>query len=45
MRRFFEEQNGSLVFRYNGETLMVTPWGNDSLRVRGTFLGDRLSES
>lgn len=40
MLRFFEEQNGSLVFRYNGETLMVTPWGNDSLRVRGTFLGE-----
>ena len=37
---FFEETNGSLVFRENGETLMVTPWGENSLRIRSTILSD-----
>ena len=37
---FFEEQNGSLLFRENGETVMVTPWGDNSLRVRASFLGE-----
>ncbi len=40
MLHYFEEENGSLVFRENGETVMVTPWGEDSLRVRAVFLGD-----
>lgn len=40
MLNFFEERNGSLIFRENGETVMVTPWGRDSLRVRSVFLGD-----
>jgi len=38
--QFFEEINGSLIFRENGETVMVTPWGEDSLRVRASFLGE-----
>ena len=42
---FFEERNGSLVFRENGETVMVTPWGNNSLRVRSVILGDISSYS
>lgn len=37
---FFEEKDGSLIFRENGETVMITPWGPDSLRVRASFLGD-----
>ncbi len=37
---FFEIQNGSLIFRENGETVMITPWGTDSLRVRSAFLGE-----
>lgn len=37
---FFEEQNGSLLFRSNGETVMITPWGKDSLRVRASILSD-----
>lgn len=37
---FFEEKDGSLIFRENGETVMLTPWGPDSLRVRASFLGD-----
>lgn len=40
MLHYFEEQDGSLVFRENGETVMVTPWGEDSLRVRAVFLGE-----
>lgn len=39
MLRFFEEKDGSLIFRENGETVMVTPWGADSFRVRASFLG------
>ena len=36
---FFERQGDSLIFRENGETVMLTPWGRDGLRVRATFLG------
>lgn len=43
--RFFEEINGSLVFRENGETVMVTPWGEDSFRVRASFLGEIKEDS
>ncbi|MCI8749034.1 MAG: glycoside hydrolase family 31 protein [Lachnospiraceae bacterium] len=42
---FFEEKDGSLVFRENGETVMITPWGADSLRVRSAILGDISSYS
>ncbi len=38
--KYFEERNGSLIFRENGETVMLTPWGRDSLRVRATVLSD-----
>ncbi|MCD8336903.1 MAG: glycoside hydrolase family 31 protein [Lachnospiraceae bacterium] len=37
---FFEVQNQSLIFRENGETVMVTPWGRDGLRVRAAFIGE-----
>ena len=37
---FFERQNNSLIFRENGETVMLTPWGENALRVRATYLGD-----
>lgn len=40
MLHFFEEREGSLIFRENGETVMVSPWGRDSLRVRAAFLGE-----
>lgn len=42
---YFEEKNGSLVFRENGETVMVMPWGKDSLRVRATILCDISEDS
>lgn len=38
--RFFEEKNGALIFRENGETVQVEPWMPDSLRVRSRLLGD-----
>lgn len=37
---FFCEENGSLIFREDGETVMVTPWGRDALRVRSVILGE-----
>lgn len=38
--QFFEEKNGSLIFLQDGETVMLTPWGENSLRVRSTILSD-----
>lgn len=38
--QFFEQKENQLIFRYNGETVVVCPWGKNSLRVRSTFLGD-----
>ena len=43
--QYFENQNGSLIFRENGETVVVSPWGADSLRVRSTILGDVTDDS
>lgn len=37
---YFEETKGSLIFRENGETVMITPWGKNSLRVRSCILGE-----
>lgn len=38
--KFFEEKDGNLIFRENGETVMITPWGKNSLRVRSAILSD-----
>lgn len=38
--KYFEQMDHSLVFRQDGETVMVTPWGKDSLRVRACILGE-----
>lgn len=40
MLNFFEQKEDSLIFRENGETVMITPWGANSLRVRASFLGE-----
>ncbi len=37
--QFFSIENGSLLFRENGETLKIEAWGRDSFRVRSVFLG------
>lgn len=38
--KYFEIQGKNLLFRQNGETVMVSPWGVNGIRVRSTFLGD-----
>ncbi len=38
--RYFETDGASLIWRNRGETLMITPWGPDSLRVRSTLMGE-----
>ncbi|MBQ6798132.1 MAG: glycoside hydrolase family 31 protein, partial [Oscillospiraceae bacterium] len=37
---FFEIDRDSLIFRNNGETVMVTPWGDNGLRVRAVASGE-----
>lgn len=43
--KFFEKKDHSLIFRENGETVQITPWGSNSFRVRANFLGEILEES
>lgn len=38
--KFFDVQGKNLLFRQNGELVMVTPWGENGIRIRSTFLGD-----
>ncbi len=38
--QFFSQENGKLVFRGNGECLVIEPWGKDSFRVRSVFSGE-----
>lgn len=33
-----EERNGKIVYCYDAETLWIEPWGENSLRVRSTYL-------
>ena len=37
--QYFEEMNGNLLARIDGETIMVTPWGK-GLRVRSSILSE-----
>ena len=43
--KYFEEKNGALIFRENGETVKVEGWAENSLRVRGGILTDIPEES
>ena len=43
--KFFEMKDNSLIFRENGETVMVTPWGRNSLRIRARILDEIGDES
>ena len=38
--QYFEQLDGSLVWRNRNETLVITPWGRDSLRVRSALVHD-----
>ncbi|MBI9113767.1 glycoside hydrolase family 31 protein [Sanguibacter suaedae] len=40
--RTFDAEDHRLVWRGDGETLVVEPWGANSLRVRATMMGDVL---
>lgn len=37
---FFEESNGALICRENGETIRIDPWLKDSFRVRSGMLSE-----
>ena len=37
---YFEEKDGQLIFRGDGETVLITPWGANSFRVRAAYLGE-----
>ena len=37
---YFEQSGNELIWRNRGEALVLTPWGEDSLRVRSTLQGD-----
>jgi len=37
---YFERQGNSLLFRSAGETVMLCPWGRNSLRLRASFMGE-----
>ena len=36
--KFFEQNDQQLIWRNHGETLVVEPWGADSLRVRAALM-------
>ena len=38
--QWFEEDQGSLIWRNHGEALKITPWGADSLRVQSVPMGE-----
>ncbi|MBQ2461697.1 MAG: glycoside hydrolase family 31 protein [Clostridia bacterium] len=38
--QFFEINGSQLIWRNSGETLVIEPWGPDSLRVRSVLMGD-----
>ena len=38
--QFFERDGNALLYRMDGETVRVEPWGKDSLRVRAGLMED-----
>ena len=42
---FFEQRDNELIFRENGETVIITPWGENSLRVRSAILSEPVENS
>lgn len=37
---YLTEENGSIIYRENGETVVITPWGQNGLRIRASMLSD-----
>ena len=42
---FFQIKENRLVFRYDGECVMLTSWGKDAFRVQSSILSDINEES
>lgn len=40
---FFTEEDGKLIFEYNGERLQIEAWGENSLRIRSRMMGNILN--
>ena len=38
--KYLTREGNDLVFRSNGETVVVSPWGRDSVRVRAAMMAD-----
>ena len=38
--KYVERKGNEIIFRSNGETIQITPWGKDSLRVRAAQMAD-----
>ena len=38
--RYFSREGSSLIFRNNGETLVLTPWNENALRVRSAMMAE-----
>jgi len=38
------EKDGKLLYHYDSETLLIEPWGKNSLRVRATQMRKFLDE-
>ena len=44
MDSVFLEREGKLFWKYDGETLCIEPWGENSLRLRAWCQADRPPE-
>lgn len=42
---FFEKRENELIYRENGETVIVSPWGENSLRVRSAILSEPVKDN
>ena len=38
--KYAERAGNEIIFRSNGETIQITPWGRNSLRVRAAQMAD-----
>lgn len=43
--QFFEKRENELIYRENGETVIVSPWGENSLRVRSAILSEPVEDN
>lgn len=43
--QFFEKRDNELIYRENGETVIVSPWGENSLRVRSAILSEPVKDN